>query len=226
MERPYRDADWLRRRYHEGGATQQEIAEECGVSARTIRTWMKEHDVETREVRGENHGLYGTERSEATKQKISETLQGREFDATWRARIAESNRGRTLSTETRERISAALEGVPKSKTTRERMSQSTAGESNPNWRGGYGRRYGPGWGPAREAVRKRDEVCRHCGEDGSTHQLHVHHIVPVRAFRESVGASLSDAHDLSNLVLLCTPCHGKADHGRLGLESGVDDPRE
>ena len=83
MERPYHDADWLRGRYHEDGATQQEIAEECDVSPRTIRTWMQRHEIETRDVRGENHGLYGQERSEDVKERISKTLDGldgREFD--------------------------------------------------------------------------------------------------------------------------------------------------
>lgn len=226
MERPYRDADWLRRRYHDDGATQREIAEECGVSPTTIRDWMKRHDIETREVRGKNHGLYGTERSEDVKQKISETLGGREFDEEWRERIAEANRGRSLSKETRERISTALEGREKSFETRKRMSESTAGEANPNWRGGYNRRYGAKWGPAGDAVVERDEVCQHCGEDGTDSRLQVHHIVPVRAFRDAEVVPLAKAHALSNLVLLCCQCHGKADHGLLGLESGIDDPRE
>lgn len=225
MERPYRDAHWLRRRYHDEGATQKELAEECDVSPRTIRDWMNEHDIETREVRGENHGLHGEERGEAVKRKISATLEGREFDAEWRRRIAEANRGRTVSEEVRDRISAALSGRTKSYETRRKMSESTAGEANPNWRGGYDGRYGPEWGPARDAVVERDEVCQNCGEDGHERQLQVHHIIPVRAFRESQDASLADAHDLSNLVLLCTQCHGKADYGLLGLESGIEDPR-
>ena len=105
------------------------------------------------------------------------------------------------------------------------MSESTAGEANPNWRGGYDGRYGAGWAPARAAVVERDEVCQHCGEDGSDRPLHVHHIVPVRAFRAVEDVSLSAAHDLSNLVLLCQRCHGKADYGTLGFQSGIDDPR-
>jgi 5-methylcytosine-specific restriction endonuclease McrA len=225
MDRPYRDADWLRRRYHDDGATQREIAEECGVSSRTIRKWMKKYDIETREVRGENHGLYGKERRESVKRKISATLEGREFDAEWRGKIAEANRGRTLSEETCERISAALSGRTKSYETRRKMSESTAGEANPNWRGGYDGRYGPVWGPARDTVVERDEICQNCGEDGNERQLQVHHIIPVRAFRDSSDVSLADAHDLSNLVLLCTQCHGKADYGLLGLESAIEDPR-
>ena len=35
---------------------------------------------------------------------------------------------------------------------------------------------------------------------------------------------LKDAHELSNLVTLCKWCHPKADHGKLGFESGVEPP--
>lgn len=62
MGRNYRDEDWLEEQYHGKGLTQREIAEECGVSPRTIRKYMKRFGIETREVIGENHGLYGKER--------------------------------------------------------------------------------------------------------------------------------------------------------------------
>lgn len=67
MDRPYHDADWLDQKYHQEGQTQREIAEECGVSPRAIRTWMNKHGIETREVAGENHGRYGEERSPEVK---------------------------------------------------------------------------------------------------------------------------------------------------------------
>jgi DNA-binding transcriptional regulator LsrR (DeoR family) len=47
MERPYRDRDWLYRKYHEEGLTQREIGEECGVSPTTIRKQMKAFGIET-----------------------------------------------------------------------------------------------------------------------------------------------------------------------------------
>lgn len=225
MTAPYRDSDWLREQYHGEGKTQQEIAEACGVSPTTIRKWMRRHDIETREVAGENHGLYGKERDDAVKAKIAETLEGREFGAEWRELLAEARRGQSVDARTRRKISEALSGRSKSEETRRRMSEATRGDRNPNWRGGYSERYGPGWALARERVRERDEVCQHCGHDGDVFRLEVHHIIPVRVFRESPDACLSDAHALSNLVLLCRRCHPKADHGKLGFISGVPDPR-
>lgn len=213
MERPYRDREWLEHQYHEKGLTQREIGELCDVSPTTIRKQMKEFGIETREVKGENHGLYGKERSEKVKQKISETLEGRTFSEETRQRLSEAQRGKTTPPEVKEKISRSLTGLTRPMETREKMSKSTAGEKNPNWRGGYEYRYGEGWAPARDRVIERDKVCQHCGEDGSSHRLHVHHIVPVRIFREIASLDLKDAHTLENLILVCNRCHGKAEHG-------------
>ncbi|MFB6178704.1 MAG: NUMOD3 domain-containing DNA-binding protein [Halorientalis sp.] len=218
----YRSGWWLEIKYHDEGWTQQEIADECGVSPRTIRTYMTEFDIETRDVEGENHGLYGESRDEETKEKISETLEGRTFDEETIEKRAETRRGQRLSAETRRKISEALSGHTHSEETRRKMSESTSGAQNPNWRGGYSNRYGHGWSIAREKVHDRDQVCQHCGHDGSTRQLQVHHIVPVRLFRNASDRELSDAHQLHNLVLLCNKCHPKADHGVITFESRFD----
>ncbi|MFB6360145.1 MAG: NUMOD3 domain-containing DNA-binding protein [Halobacteriales archaeon] len=217
MERPYRNQEWLYQKYHEERLTQREIAEECGVSPRTIRTYMNEFEIETREVKGENHGLHGEERCEEVKQKISETLQGRTFSEETRRRMAEAHRGKTTPPEVKAKISRSLTGLTRPTETREQMSESTAGEQNPNWKGGHSARYGPSWGPIRERVRERDEVCQHCQEDGSERGLHVHHIVPVRKFRNSEDCELEDAHSLDNLVLLCSLCHARVEHGLIEL---------
>lgn len=215
MDRPYRDPDWLEEKYHGEGLTQREIADRCGISPRTIRTYMTRFGIETREVKGENHGLYGKERSEKVKQRISEKLNGRTFSEDTRQRISDALRGKTTPPEVREKISRSLTGLERPIETREKMSRSTAGQNNPNWKGGYEYRYGGGWAPARDRVLERDEVCQHCGEDGSNRRLHVHHIVPVRLFRETAGLELGEAHQLDNLILLCDRCHGKAEHGKI-----------
>lgn len=219
MERPYRDPEWLEARYHGDGLTQRAIAERCGAHVRTIARWMKRLGIETREVAGENHGLYGTERDEETKRKISETMQGREFSAETRRRISDGQRGRELPDEVREKISDSLSGVRKSDETRIKMSRSTAGSQNPNYRDGTfsEKWYGPLWTVVRDKIRARDEVCQHCGEDGTETGLDVHHIVPVRNFRRAEGAQVEEAHQEANLVLLCKRCHGKADHGLIDV---------
>lgn len=224
MVKRYRNGWWLAIKYHDEGLTQQEIADECDVSPRAIRTYMNEYDIETREVAGENHGLYGTERDESVKAKISETLEGREFSAEARKRMAKSKTDTTIPDEIRDEISRSLNGIERPAETREKMSQSRRGEDNPAWRGGHPNRYGPGWKNAREAVRERDEVCQQCGHDGSDRILDVHHIIPVRCFRDADSVSLEDAHHLENLVLLCRSCHADAECGRIEFESGIEHP--
>lgn len=115
IDRPYRDADWLRERYHGEGLTQREIAAECGVSPRTIRTYMDRFGIETRNVKGENHPQYGEERSEEAKARISETLEGREVSEEWRRRIAEGLAGNEIPDEVRRQISESLSGIEPAK---------------------------------------------------------------------------------------------------------------
>lgn len=220
----YRNGWWLEEKYHREGLTQREIAEECGVSARTIRAYMNEFDIETRELTGEDHPLHGSTRSEDTKAAIAETLDGRELDEEWRRNIADALTGRRLPAAVREQMSDALSGREKSRETRAKMSKSTAGSANPNWKGGYSRYYGPGWAIARQRIRERDVVCQACGHDDSENRLEVHHIIPVRTFREAADANVSEAHQPSNLILLCNSCHTKADFGTLDFESGIDPP--
>ena len=167
MTKRYRSGWWLAIKYHDEGLTQSEIADECGVSPRCIREYMTEYGIETRDVEGEHHGLYGKARDAAVKEAISESLERRDFDAEARQRMSQSHTGKTIPEPIRSKISEALTGVEKPPETREKMSQARRGEDNPAWRGGRIDRYGPGWTAAREAVRSRDVVCRQCGHDGT-----------------------------------------------------------
>jgi len=224
MAKRYRNGWWLEQKYHHEGWTQAEIADECGVSPRTVRTYMNEFDIETRDVEGENHGLYGEERDDDVRSKIARSLEGREFSPETISKRAASQRGRELSETTKAKISESLSGIERPTATREKMSEATSGERNPNWRGGYSARYGAGWSTAREQALERDGCCQHCGEDGTEYRLGVHHIIPVRHFRLADHTSISDAHDLGNLVVLCNHCHPKADHGDITFESELEDP--
>lgn len=70
------------------------------------------------------------------------------------------------------------------------------------------------WEKARKAALARDRVCQDCGSDDD---LHVHHIRPVRLFDD-----YDEAHDLSNLVVLCSSCHPKWE-GRRERPNTLDD---
>jgi 5-methylcytosine-specific restriction endonuclease McrA len=222
----YRREEWLYEQYHEKGRTQQEMADACGVSPRTIREWMNRHDIETRDMEGTDHPLYGDERDEQVKERISETMTGRELSEATRRKIAEAHAGKELPDEQKRRISEALRGHDKSEATRRRMSESRLGDDNPNWKGGHSRNYGPGWTAAREAVRHRDEVCQNCGADGSNTILEVHHIIPVREFYQSETTPIEEAHDTRNLLLLCQECHSEAHHGTLSFTTEISHPAD
>lgn len=58
----------------------------------------------------------------------------------------------------------------------------------------------------KKLARERDNyVCQHCGADvKGPKQAHVHHMIPARCF-ERHEAEI--AHDVNNLVTLCTTCH-------------------
>lgn len=138
--------------------------------------------------------------------------------------MSESHEGNEVPPEIRRKISEVLTGITRPEETRRKMSESRTGQQTPMWKHGRAWRYGAGWSRARRRVRERDEVCQHCEHDGSEHRLEVHHIVPTWKVRAAEDVNLRIAHDESNLVLLCTPCHHRAEYGQIDFDSGVTDP--
>jgi hypothetical protein len=89
------------------------------------------------------------------------------------------------------------------------------GENAPGWIDGrfsdpeYDRDYNKKWREVRPKAIERDRYeCQVCGMTEAEHKqkydasLHVHHIRPVSEFED-----VDDAHELSNLITLCLPCH-------------------
>ena len=223
MERPYRDRNWLEQKYHGEGLTQREIAEICGVATVTIRRNMKRMEIETREVTGENHGMYGRDRSEKVKEQISEKLTGREFSDESIQRMSDAHKGQTLPEEVREKISNSLRGIPKSEETKERMRLAKSGVvEEPSYSHWIQAAYNRGFKPAKREVHQRDEVCQICHHDGSDRTLEVHHIIPVRLFRDIEELDYYDAHCHGNLVLVCESCHPKVEWGPIEIEPDFD----
>lgn len=82
------------------------------------------------------------------------------------------------------------------------------GPNSGNWRGGHESYYGPSWHTARRAARKRDGyTCQRCGKQKKelAHRPYVHHKIP---FREFGLERHIQANDLSNLISVCSKCHG------------------
>jgi hypothetical protein len=101
------------------------------------------------------------------------------------------------------------------------LSVEFTGEGHPNWKGGDTGNYGPGWNRVRrEALQRDGHECVICGTTKADlgRNPDVHHVVPVRVFAASGGASIADAHRLANVVTLCPPCHRQADFGKLSRE--------
>lgn len=72
------------------------------------------------------------------------------------------------------------------------------------------KRRGANWDDQSAKVRKRDKsTCQHCKRVKTDRYdyFDVHHIIPYRLF----NGDYKKANELSNLVLLCRSCHGKAD---------------
>jgi hypothetical protein len=94
------------------------------------------------------------------------------------------------------------------------LSQIRMGEDNPAYKGGPIGSYGGAWGRFRRAALERANYC--CELCGKTNEqcrtdhgcsLHGHHITPVRTFDDP-----SKAHETSEVMMLCIPCHNEADN--------------
>lgn len=90
-------------------------------------------------------------------------------------------------------------------------SEERSGDFFSWWRGGsiHTDQYGVEWIEAREKALYRDDyLCTDCEMSNKVHNntynknLEVHHIVPVRTFKDYTAA-----HELTNLRTLCVPCH-------------------
>ena len=88
-----------------------------------------------------------------------------------------------------------------------------SGCNHPDWNGGVSQNYGDCWDSFRCKTLERDNYCcQSCGisQDELDNWLCVHHIKPLNEFNiEDGDDTFEDAHDLSNLISLCIPCHMK-----------------
>jgi len=76
--------------------------------------------------------------------------------------------------------------------------------------------YGSDWNIIRDSILKRDQFrCQVCGHEFSSSNLHVHHKIPFRRFRNK-----QEANQEKNLTTLCFCCH-KAAEQNLRMRSGL-----
>jgi len=101
--------------------------------------------------------------------------------------------------------------------SRKALSISKQGDRNPAWRGGCRLDRGRNWSSQRKLALKRDgDVCQYCGKKNKPgrRKFAVHHIKPFRTF----NGDYIQANQLSNLIVLCGPCHGKAETGKIAIQ--------
>lgn len=176
--------EWLVEQYVEKGRTANDIAKEVNRDPKSVWTWLKKWGIETRP-----RGSY---------------LQNR-FP-----KGHASFTGKSHTEETKEKIRQARirEGsVPYLQNGQHWLKGKPRG-TVAAWKGGitperqafYAT---PEWAVAVKAVWKRDDAkCQRCGKDSRIRDgvlFHIHHIASfqVKELR----------HEVSNLVLLCAPCH-------------------
>jgi len=99
------------------------------------------------------------------------------------------------------------------------QTKNARGEDCPSWKGGWEKYYGEDWLTAREACRKRDHYqCRVCGKDERDigRIPDVHHIVPVREYRDEYG-DRNLANRMTNLITLCPKHHSGMETGEVRI---------
>jgi 5-methylcytosine-specific restriction endonuclease McrA len=182
---------WLQARVSEGLHAGQ-IAEVLGVSASAAHRWLRKLGLNR--DRSEANALawkLGHFSRESASSRAHET--GFRFASVGRP---SPWKGEHLPESWRDNISRGQVG-------------QKVGANHPMWRGGGSMKYGPGWKRAKRlALRRAGGRCQTCNIDDTdlTEPLHVHHKIPVRCF-----ASPPEAHNNSNLIVLCRTCHSLAE---------------
>jgi len=196
---PIYDAEWVREKYEAGWST-PEIAKECGIGVPTAHRWRNRHGIEARE--------YPMTPPDSPV-RDAEWLR-KQYRDKWRSpqKIAQD-----LDVCTRTvwlwLKRHGIETRDNSEYEAERHWRYGEGEAVPRYRG-------PNWEKQRERARFRDQYrCQNCGVTQPEHLadfgrgLSVHHLTPIRVFRENSddGPNWDRVNALDNLLTLCQPCH-------------------
>lgn len=213
----YRNPHWLRSRYNDDGKAVPEIADECGVSRRTIRKWMDRYGIETT---GKGPTPDNTDYRDADWLSFMYHERGHTVEEIAdRCDVAISTISRWLDKhgiETREKGAHTMDINPMSdpQVVEDHPIAGLKGENHPQYIGEDGAwRSRSKWTELREMAIQRDgERCILCGLTREEHHEHVgqdldvHHIVPT-----SEGGR---KYAPENLATLCRACH-KETHNAL-----------
>lgn len=177
--------EWLRQKYITEGLTANDIARLVNRDPKRVWEWLRQAGIPTRP-----RGSYNTQMFAGKPSPM---------------------RGKKHTPESIANITAARRRTP-----RERYAgnghylRERRGAAHPNWKGGISPErqafYSSlEWKAAAQAVWARDlGVCRRCGQHSARtkdahKRWHIHHIIGF--------ANVETRADITNLVLLCPPCH-------------------
>ena len=217
MDRRYRDADFLRRKYVRDRQSASDIAEDCGVTKSTVCHWLSRHGITD-----------GTAYERGQCENCSEHFR---YAPSLRDGIYCSNE--CANDERKRQVAVECTGCGE---TFERCTsldteycsigcwgEDTASVSD------WAKLYRGVWHrQRRRAMRRDDHRCTVCGISDEEHAerfgrgLEVHHVVPVRLF-DAWDLPVEEAHTLSNLVTVCRTHHPDAPGTTVELDSRKSD---
>lgn len=188
------EKDELKRLYCEEHKSTIDLSERFGVAPGTISNWLRSYDLRVR-TKAESLAQYVPDRGKLRELHWEEEMTLKEI-----ADHFDANHGTVNGWFTRRDI----------------PTRTYTGEEAARWQGGYERYYGPSWPEQRQKRLKMDGwSCVVCSLSNDEHiekhgnGLHVHHIRPLRQFKEPEGVDYESANEIENLITLCQVCHNE-----------------
>lgn len=200
--KPWRDEEVLRRLYVDQELTMEEVASTLNCGRQAVEEWIHRHGIPTRSRNPDPP-------DELTRKTTLRELYVEEGSSTYS--IAEEL----------DCAPSAVHGWLQRHGIETRSVGSQPGELHHRWKGGFDPYYGRNWhGQRRNALRRDNYKCKHCGITENAHReqykagLDVHHITPFRRFDKPVNAN-----QLDNLVTLCRRCHNRLEGEEMDFNS-------
>lgn len=222
---PWRDAELMEELYQKDGKSPEEIAEEISCSRSTVTEWLAEHGIRRKgrftepKPRIDNQGyerirhMYDGEYNQVLHHRLIAVAEYG-FDEIKGKHVHHEN---GLKWDNRP---ANIEILDPGDHCRHHIEEGDYGIAKTTEGHDHepSDKYGGVWQKRRqEVIEQKGSLCQGCG---SSENIQVHHITPVRKF-----ADPQEAHDIENLVPLCSSCHTRWEGVELKPEL-VDDPRK
>lgn len=216
----------LRNLYVDQNQSIREIAAHCGVTSSTVANWLRNAGISTRSgseasklaapkrawmYDSPEHKAMLRAQAAAMREAITPESRKKQGETRRRKKIVPHNKGQSWSPEERAKHMA----YRKTPEYRAKLSAAARGSKSNLWKGGVSseeerRMHGWEWRRRASECYARDKhICQDCGvlcvggvlaREQPSRKIQAHHIIPRRH---------GGGDELSNLVTLCSRCHGK-----------------